>query len=402
MSSDTSAPAKCLLVDDLEGGGLSPLTALLSHADVELLCARSGREALELLLNHDVALALIDVQLADMHGFQLAERMRASTRTCDVPIIFMIARGGQGEHAFEGYDAAPVDTVFKPLVQRSLRHKVETFFELHRQRQELGRQRELLRQSEELRNEAQAERERLAAKLAETVSFNESFVAAVAHDLRNPLNAILMATELLVRRTQEPALLKTARRVQAGGRRIASMIDDLSDMARARLSGGIPVRLEAVDLLALAHRVLGECRSTHPDREVELQSNGDLAGHWDGARLEQVIANLLGNALHHGDETRAVSLALDGSGAENVVVKVHNWGHIAPELLPQIFEPLRAGRKDRTRSEGLGLGLFIVQQIVLAHRGSVAVTSSEAAGTTVLVELPRGVEQPLQAEHAGQ
>lgn len=510
MSPDSNARVKCLLVDDL-GDNLSLLEGLLSRADVELLSASSGPEALELLLANDIALALIDVQMPNTDGFELAERMRASTRTRTVPIIFITAGLREGDHVFQGYDAGAVDFLFKPIDGRILRHKAETFFELHRQRQALSRQLELLRQSEELRTrliesshdaivvldppgrllarmggssrllaeddwarvagqpwasfwrgqdraaaveacrgarsggvgrflaqselpfsagswwdvtvtavhdadgkverllaiardvsaqyEAQAERERLSAKLADTLSFNETFVAAVGHDLRNPLNAILMATELLVRRTQDPTLLKTARRLQASGRRIASMIDDLSDMARARLRGGIPVRLQATDLLGVASRVIGEYKSTHPDRAVELQIKGDLAGQWDGARMEQVISNLLANAFHHGEEAGTVSLSLDGSAAKYVVLVVHNWGHIPPELLPQIFEPFRAGRKDRTRSEGLGLGLFIVRQLVLAHHGSVTLTSSEAAGTTARIELPRGVEPP--PEHGG-
>jgi signal transduction histidine kinase len=396
MSADSNAEVKCVLVGDLEDDS-SLLTAQLSRADVELMMARSGPEALELLLVNDVALALIDLQMPDRGGFLLAERMRASTRTRSVPIIFISAGLPEGYPVFEGYDAGAVDFVFKPVDGRILRHKAEPFLQLHRQRKELSRQLERLRQSEELRTrlveslqEAQAERERLAEKLAETLRFNETFVAAVGHDLRNPLNAILMATELLVRRTQDPPLLKMARRVQASGRRIASMIDDLSDMARARLSGGIAVRHQAVDLLSVASRALGEYTSTYPERGVELQSNGDLAGQWDGPRIERVISKLLGNALHHGDDTRNVTLSLDGSAAEEVVLAVHNWGHIEPELVPYIFEPFRAGRKDRTHSEGLGLGLFIVRQIVLAHGGSVTVTSSEAVGTTFRVQLPRG------------
>ncbi|HEU4535770.1 MAG TPA: response regulator, partial [Polyangiaceae bacterium] len=163
-------PARVLLVDDLDEN-LVALGALLRDAGVETLAARSGREALELLLEHEVALALVDVQMPELDGFELAELMRGSSRTRHVPIIFVTAGASEPRRVFRGYDAGAVDFLFKPVDQYILRHKVATFCELYRHRQLLARQ---------------------ARELEETLRLNETFVAAVSHDLRNPLNAILM------------------------------------------------------------------------------------------------------------------------------------------------------------------------------------------------------------------
>src|SRR5712671_1700547 len=128
---------KCLLVDDLEENLLA-LSVLLRRQDVEILVARSGAEALELLLVHDVALALLDVQMPEMDGFALAELMRGAERSRHVPIIFVTAATEEQHRVFRGYDAGAVDFLFKPIDPRILRHKVDTFFQLYKQRQELA------------------------------------------------------------------------------------------------------------------------------------------------------------------------------------------------------------------------------------------------------------------------
>src|SRR5580698_6967122 len=138
MDTSTLAPIKCLLVDDLEENLLA-LSALLASPDVEILTARSGREALELLLVHEVALALLDVQMPEMDGFELAELMRGAERTRFVPIIFVTAGGWDSGRLFRGYEAGAVDFLYKPLDPVLLGQKVATFAELHRQRIERER-----------------------------------------------------------------------------------------------------------------------------------------------------------------------------------------------------------------------------------------------------------------------
>jgi two-component system sensor histidine kinase/response regulator len=349
---------KFLLVDDLDEN-LLVLEALLRREGLELLKARSGREALELMLVHDFALALIDVQMPEMDGFELAELMRGTERTRHVPIIFVTAGMQERHQVFKGYDAGAVDFLYKPLEPQILRHKTETFFQLHRQQQDL----------------------------AETLRLNEELMAVVGHDLRNPLNVILMTTSLLANYS-DPELAKCVARLQSSGTRMLHIIDELFDLSRARLGGGIPIERTHVNLEAIARKTVAEFETTNPSRQIEVVTQGDLLGEWDGGRLGQVLSNLIGNALRHGMVTVPIVVQLTGSAAE-VRVSVHNGGHIAADLMPRLFEPFQSGVGKRTRAEGLGLGLYIVQQIVQAHGGDVHVSSSPEQGTTFELHLPR-------------
>jgi two-component system sensor histidine kinase/response regulator len=352
------SPVKFLLVDDLDEN-LLVLEALLRREGLELLKARSGREALELALEHEFALALIDVQMPEMDGFELAELMRGAERTRHVPIIFVTAGMQERNRVFKGYDAGAVDFLFKPLEPQILRHKTETFFQLHRQQQEL----------------------------AETLRLNEELMAVVGHDLKNPLNVVLMTTSLLATST-DPDVQKSVARLTSSGTRMVQIIDELFDLSRARLGGGIPIERQSIDLGAVARKTVAEFEATNPSRKIELIVEGDLRGDWDGGRLSQVLSNLVGNAVRHGNVTMSITVRLVASDPD-VQISVHNGGHIPEDLIPRLFQPFQSGVGRRTRAEGLGLGLYIVQQIVIAHGGDVHVSSSPAEGTTLLIRLPR-------------
>ncbi len=381
MSQGETAPVKLLLVDDLEENLLA-LEALLCRPDLELLKARSGTQALELLLVHDVALALVDVQMPELDGFELAELMRGRERTRRVPIIFVTAGARESNRVFKGYDAGAVDFLFKPIDEHILRHKMETFVELHRQRQQLAVQMERIRASE-------SELRRVNEELAATLRLNEMFVAAIGHDLRTPLNNVVMSAELLLEQASGGRDTRLLERLRASARRMSKMIDELFDLARARLSGGIPIaRHETVDLSQLAEKTIAELSAGELKPRFELVQKGDPRGSWDPDRMTQVLANLLGNALRHGEPGGPVRIELDGREPGALVLTIVNRGEIAAEVLPCLFEPFRRGRERSGKAEGLGLGLFIVQQIVLAHGGSISAECEEGV-TRFRVGLPR-------------
>ena len=359
---------KCLIVDDLEENLLA-LAALLQRPDLEVLAARSGREALELLLVHDVALAFLDVQMPEMDGFELAELMRGSERTRQVPIIFVTAGARDQHRLFKGYESGAVDFLFKPIEPHILQNKADVFFQLHRHKQQLA---------QELREKT------------ETLRLNEMLTAVLSHDLRSPLNAVLTSAVLIQRRSTEQPVKDTAARILSSGQRMSRMIEDMLDMARARLAGGIPLKREAAELGALVDRVVGEIQTAWPERRIEIQKTGDLDGNWDGERLAQVVSNLLGNALQHGADASAVHVTVDGTRTGAVVVTVSNAGTIPSDLLPQLFDPFRGAQRQTGRAEGLGLGLYIVQQIIKAHGGRVEVQSGGGDNrTTFTVSIPR-------------
>src|ERR1700754_1091591 len=314
---------KCLLVDDLEENLLA-LSALLQRPDLEILTAQSGSEALELLLIHDVALAFLDVQMPEMDGFELAELMRGSERTRQVPIIFVTAGARDQHRLFKGYESGAVDFLFKPIEPHILQNKADVFFQLHRHKQQLAH---------ELRERT------------ETLRLNEMLTAVLSHDLRSPLNAVLTSAVLIQRRSSEQPVKDTAGRILSSGKRMSRMIEDMLDMARARLAGGIPLKRERADLGVLVDRVVSEVQAAHPDRSIEVTQAGNLAGNWDSERLAQVAANLLGNALQHGDEPDAVKVNVTATESETVEITVENSGTIPADLLPRLFDPFRGAQR---------------------------------------------------------
>jgi two-component system, sensor histidine kinase and response regulator len=354
---------KCLLVDDLDENLLA-LSALLAGAGVELLKARSGREALELLLEHDVGLALIDVQMPEMDGFELAELMRGTERTRQVPIIFVTAGAREAHRMFKGYDLGAVDFLYKPIEPHILNSKVSVFVQLYRQRQQLA---------EELQ------------KSSETLRMNEMFMAILSHDLRNPLNAVLTGAELLLRTTQDDAARKHAERIRSSGRRMADLVADILDLARWRVGGGVALELAPVDLGEIAQRVVAE---HHLDR-LTLELEGDLRGEFDAGRLAQVLSNLLGNAIQHGVGGQRIIVRAMGSNASSVTLTVSNAGSVPEAIRPRLFDPFRSHERHKSGDGGLGLGLYIAQQVVLAHGGSIALDATDPERTTFRVELPR-------------
>jgi PAS domain S-box-containing protein len=237
------------------------------------------------------------------------------------------------------------------------------------------------------------EQKRAEVHLRRTAEFRERFMSIVSHDLRNPLNAILLSANALLRSEDlGERHVKGVRRIITSAERMKRMISDLLDFARGRLGGGIPIHPREVELTALCREVVEELEAGRPGREVELEVEGDLRGEWDADRLSQLLINLGKNALDYSPEGTRVRVSLHGEGGF-VRLEVHNEGPpIPPGRLGSIFEPFRRFEGEEpspSSTSGLGLGLYIVEQIVRAHGGSVSVYSTEEEGTTFTVRLPR-------------
>jgi PAS domain S-box-containing protein len=226
-------------------------------------------------------------------------------------------------------------------------------------------------------------------ELEQTVRFNELFTGILGHDLRNPLGAIMAAGQLVKKRSSDEKIVRPLERILNSGARMERMIDQLLDFTRVRVGHGIPLRPQAMDMVPLLKHVLDELDLANEHPRLRLEVKGDAKGTWDPDRLSQVFSNLVANALEHGDIQRGVYVFLDGTAAETVRIRVHNMGAVPPESISGMFDPMSGGAPRRARSQGLGLGLFITQEIARAHGGSIGVESSEAAGTTFTVLLPR-------------
>jgi PAS domain S-box-containing protein len=231
-------------------------------------------------------------------------------------------------------------------------------------------------------------------ELSRTAEFRERFLGIVSHDLRNPLNAILLSANALLRAEDVPERhLKPIRRLVTSAERMERMIGDLLDFTRGRLGGGLPITPRPMNLKLLCRQVLEELEVAYPERMLRLVGEGDFAGEWDPDRIAQLLGNLGKNALDYSPERTPVDLVLCDEGATVHLTLRNRGAPIRADLLPHLFEPFRRGEQAEQRS-GLGLGLFIARQVVLAHGGAIEVRSTERGGTLFEVRLPRRVPDP--------
>lgn len=373
---DGHSPVRILLVDD-NPANLLALQAVLEPLRQELIRARSGAEALEILNRQDCALVLMDVHMPALDGFQTVEAIRRRNELRHLPVMFLTAMFRDDKSAARGYALGAVDFIMKPFVPEIIRAKVGAFVALYQHNEEIKRQE--LRIAEEVAA-------RRAAEVANRTK--EEFIAILGHDLRNPLYAITMTAEKHGRAPQalEPCR-EASQRIGRSAQRISRLINDVLDLTRSRLGGGIPIERKPIDMAQLCRVPIEELRAIHPECQIAFQVDGDVLGAWDPDRVIQVIANLVGNAVKQG-AAGGVRVALRGDG-DFVDLEVHNFGDpIPPSRMENLFEPFQRGEH---RGEGLGLGLYIVSQIVSAHGGTITVESKEADGTTFTVRWPRAV-----------
>ncbi|MGA9893662.1 MAG: response regulator [Xanthobacteraceae bacterium] len=382
-------PVSFLLVDDLEENLLS-LEALLRRDGVAILKARSGDEALELLLKHDVALALIDVQMPGLSGFELAELMRGNERTRRIPIIFVTAGSADRQRRFRGYEAGAVDFIYKPIEPDILRSKADVFFELYRQRQQIAEQRDALR--------AYAE----ALKAADRRK--DEFLATLAHELRNPLAPLRHGLDILRRRADGDDVSNIRDVMDRQLIHLVRLIDDLLDVSRFT-QGKIALRKEKIQVADAVRAGVEASQPLIDSAGHSLAVEMPLDPIWldaDLTRVGQVIGNLLNNAAKYTQERGQIRLAVRAEDGDAVISVRDNGIGIAPAMQAEVFELFTQvdSRSDKVRG-GLGIGLALVKQLVAMHGGSVKAESEGVGkGSLFTVRLPRvdGPKQHVQTE----
>jgi signal transduction histidine kinase len=386
-------PVNFLLVDDLDENLLA-LEALLQRDGLVCLKAHSGEEALELLLVHNVALALLDVQMPGMDGFQLAEFMRGSERARHIPIIFVTAGSADNRRRFRGYEAGAVDFIQKPIEPDVLRSKASVFFDLYQQRQQIQAQRdELSAYAEELRTVDRRKTE---------------FIAMLAHELRNPIMAFSGGARLL-KKQRDPAQAEEIRqRMERQAFHLSRLIEDLTDISRIG-QGKISLRPEKIDLQTILTSALETSQTQIDSAGHELTL--DLPEHtvWlqaDKTRIAQVVSNLLNNAAKYTPPGGKITVTARADVDVVTIVVSDNGIGVPADMQSQIFEIFTQVQTDDARPQaGLGIGLALVKQLVELHGGSVTVASEGTGkGSTFAVQLPlleAVTEKPIQTAAGG-
>ena len=228
----------------------------------------------------------------------------------------------------------------------------------------------------------------------------ELFMGVLGHDMRGPLNAMLIGTEvLLMDDTLSSMSTQVSARLFSTGKRLNAMLDDLLDFTSTRLGKVLPISLEDGDMGVTVGHGVDELRTRHPSVQINYTTSGELHGRWDFARIAQVVSNLGGNAIQHGDNAKPVIIALAGE-VDDVVLTVHNEGTpITSQALSRIFDPLTRGdiQEHHDLRGSIGLGLYICREIALSHDGSIGVTSDQG-GTTFVVRIARKISDHPEAE----
>jgi signal transduction histidine kinase len=360
-----------LLVDDSRSNLLA-YAAVLKPLGRDIVTATSGDEAVQFLTGQQFALLLMDVRMPGIDGFETVELLRSQLQRA-TPVIFVT--GADDDAAMRrAYEFGAVDYLIKPIDPQVLRGKVRNLVALYEQGIEMERQAALLLEQRQRLLEADAALRR-----------QDTNIGILAHDLRNPLNAIVAGTSLLRSIPDLPEKAQViAERIDRSAHRMTLMIRDIFDFARGRLGDRIRLNRRAIDLGAVCRTIADEVQAAQPAAEITVRTDGSTRGSWDQARIEQVLSNLLANAVEHG--AGEVTLSISGQEPDELVFTVQNGGApIPPEHLPSIFEPFH---KVDQGPGGLGLGLFIVREIVRAHDGTIEAAST-SEGTRFTIRLPR-------------
>jgi signal transduction histidine kinase len=389
-----------LVVDDNQTN-LIAIEAALSPLGRKLVLAHSGVEALGRLLEQDFALIILDVAMPGMDGFETAKLVRGRERNRATPIIFITGLSWENDAVLRGYELGAFDFLMKPIRPEVLRAKATVFVQLQERTIELAVKADELRQAQARAHERelQAQRRRFEAEvmerqmqqLAETDRRKDEFLAILAHELRNPLQPLQTAVEVLEHDPDKPVPMRIRKIVQRQVQHITRLVDDLLDVARFT-AGKLELRREFVDLEGIIDEAVVACRTAINSREHRLEitaHNAPASVNGDPLRLVQCVCNLINNAAKY-TEPGGLLLIDWGMDGEQAFVRVTDNGRGIPaDLLPKIFDMFVQERVTPDGAGGLGLGLGLVRRLVELHGGTVQATSEgPGKGASFEIRLP--------------
>lgn len=378
-------PVKILIVDD-RPENLIALQAIFKQKNYIIIEANSGKEALAQAKNHEFACILMDVQMPILDGFETARAIRRLPDCETTPIIFVTAIHRTEEYELKGYISGAVDFIFKPINADILLAKVAVFVELYQKTIELQNQKKFLEEALEKSKENEM--------LKETLRARDEFLSMVSHELKTPITPLTLQMQTFIRlfetdsyqTVDKDRLMRMLHTSDSQINRLARLIHDLVDVSKLR-ANKLELNLGETNLNSVIRKVISdfEPEIKKAGSVLTVEEKSDVTGFWDAFRIEQVIINLLTNALKYGlgkpirikvfKEDRAVIEVIDGG------IGIKTEDHL------RIFDKFERAVSSSNYG-GLGLGLFISREIINLHKGSIFVKESPDSGSTLRIELP--------------
>jgi signal transduction histidine kinase len=376
-----------LVVDDNQTN-LIAIEAALQPLGRKLVLAHSGLEALSRLLEQDFALSILDVAMPGMDGFETAKLVRSRDRNRGTPIIFVTGLSWQDDAVLRGYELGAFDFLMKPIRPEVLRAKALVFVQLQERTIELQHKADELREAQAQTHERElvAQRKRFEAEvmegrmqqMAETDRRKDEFLAILSHELRNPLQPLQTAVEVLEHDPHAPVPARVRGIIQRQVHHITRLVDDLLDIARLN-AGKLELRREPVALDAIVEEALQACRGAVDARKHAVAVTGapePAIVYGDPIRLVQVACNLINNAVKYTDPGGKIRIEWGSERGDGFIRVADNGKGISQDLLPSIFDMFVQERTTPDGAGGLGLGLGLVKRLVEMHGGTVAASSS--------------------------
>lgn len=378
----TSDKVNILMVDDQPAKLLS-YEVILANLGVNLIKAASPRQALEHLLKKDIAVVLMDVSMPEMDGFELAAMMRQHPRYQKTAIIFVSAVRMTELDRLKGYEVGAVDYIPVPVIPEILRAKVSVFADLYSKTREL----------EELNRELERRVEVRTAELEAALQIRDEFLSVAAHELKTPITGLRAMAQIIARKldksdTQAPSWLSQGiRTIDQQAERLTLLIGKLFDVSRLD-QGKLAAERTPTNLAEMAEKMVAAFAGRTKKHTIALSADPDLIVDVDPIGIEQVLSNLLDNAIKYSPDGGKIEVEVKQCDARcaSLAVRDHGIG-ISPEKREEIFKRFYQAHAEDHRS-GLGLGLYIAQQIVTQHNGSIEVQFPADGGTRFVIKLP--------------
>lgn len=363
-----------LIVDD-KPENLFSLKKTLEQNAFEVDTAASGDEALKKILKRKYAIAILDVQMPGMDGFEVARIISGHSQAKDMSIIFLSAVNTDKSFVKKGYASGAVDYVVKPVDPDVLMLKVKTFYRLYQQHQELQEARRALEEEVEIRKQAEKQK--------------DEFMSIASHELKTPLTSITAYLQLLENTIDDPSseAYIFLQRALSQSNKLHSLIKDFLDTSRIE-SGKLQLNKREFDFSNLLANAVDLISKMHPSKKIFTEGVTDILVYGDEMRLEQVLVNYLTNAIKYSPEAKEVKVRCE-IHEDQLTVQVIDQGIGIPKARQKkLFEKFYRVDEASVRFEGLGMGLFICKEIITRHDGMVGVESEVGQGSVFYFRIP--------------